>query len=134
MTTCLMWPYLNVPMEGHVRQVLLYAISTLLISYFQGGNFCHHLKAWLSDIMLKRNLPAKVCLMRFSGFRWEDLNVKVYAVWWMDDRHQVMAKVSTLNLQDICTCAKCVHNTRICIFINFTKFSYSQTCFSDHLY
>jgi hypothetical protein len=37
-------------------------------------------------------------------------------------------------LQDICTCAKCVHNTRICIFINFTKFSYSQTCFSDHLY
>jgi hypothetical protein len=36
-------------------------------------------------------------LIWFSGFRGEDLNVKVYDVRWMDDDddgHQVMAKTS----------------------------------------
>ena len=27
-TTCLMWPYFNVPMEGHIRQVIIYGNYT----------------------------------------------------------------------------------------------------------
>ena len=28
--TCLMWPYLNVPLKGHIRQVWLYIFSTII--------------------------------------------------------------------------------------------------------
>ena len=52
-------------------------------------------RAVLSDTILKwdypRTIPAKFGLIWFSGFRGEDLNVKVYDVRRMDGR-QVMAK------------------------------------------
>jgi hypothetical protein len=53
-------------------------------------------RAELSDTILKwnypRTIPAKFGLIWFSGFRGEDLNVKVYDVRMDDDGHQVMAK------------------------------------------
>jgi hypothetical protein len=59
---------------------VLYKDSAIL----NGGQVCQ-------DTILKgtqsRNLPARLCLIWFRGFRGEDLNVKVY-----DDRHKVMAK------------------------------------------
>jgi hypothetical protein len=30
-TTCLMWPYFNIPLEGHIRQVWLYIYHVLSI-------------------------------------------------------------------------------------------------------
>jgi hypothetical protein len=52
-------------------------------------------RAVLSDTILKwdypRTIPAKFGLIWISGFRGEDLNVKVYVVRRMDGR-QVMAK------------------------------------------
>jgi hypothetical protein len=52
-------------------------------------------RAVLSDTILKwdypRTIPAKFGLIWFSGFRGEDLNLKVYDVRRMDGR-QVMAK------------------------------------------
>jgi hypothetical protein len=53
-------------------------------------------RAELSDTILKwnypRTIPAKFGLIWFSGFRGEDLNVKVYDVRMDDDGRQVMAK------------------------------------------
>ena len=50
----------------------------------------------LSDTNVKwdypRTIPAKFGLIWFSGFRGEDLNVKVYDVRTDDDGRQVMAK------------------------------------------
>jgi hypothetical protein len=45
-------------------------------------------RAGLSDTILKGTIPARFGLIWFSGFRGEDLNVKVY-----DGRRQMMAKV-----------------------------------------
>jgi hypothetical protein len=64
------------------------------ISIFSNGS---HLKwsAGLSDTILKgtnpRTIPARFGVIWFSGFRGEDLNVKVYDVQ-RTDGHQVMAK------------------------------------------
>ena len=57
----------------------------------------HHLEWWagLSDTFLKgthpRTIPARFGLIRFQGFRGEDINVKVYNVR-TDAGCQVMAK------------------------------------------
>ena len=55
------------------------------------GNSSHlEWRAGLSDTILKgthpRTIPARLCLIWFSGFRGEDLNVKVYDVRRTDGR------------------------------------------------
>ena len=53
-------------------------------------------RAGLSDTILKgthpRTIPARFGLIWFSGFRGEELNVKVYDVRRTDNRRQVMTK------------------------------------------
>jgi hypothetical protein len=57
-------------------------------------------RAELSDTNLKGThpgtIPAKLGLIWFSGFRGENLNVKVYDVRRTDDGRQVMAKAHTV--------------------------------------
>ena len=56
----------------------------------------------LSDTILKetlpRTIPARVVLIWFSGFRGEDLNVKVYNVWHTDGRWKQSDGRSSLGL------------------------------------